>query len=212
MTGGGAVWRPYTQMKIAPPPLKVVATEGVRLILDDGRRLIDGISSWWTACHGHGHPVIREAVERQLRIMPHVMFGGLTHEPAERLARLLPGDLGHVFFTDSGSVAVEVAMKMAVQLWRNRGITGRTKFLAFRHGYHGDTLGAMSVCDSDGMHARLAGYVPAQILCELPGPDDTAFEALVAARRDELAAIMLEPLVQGAGGMKFHDAATLRRG
>ncbi len=215
MSRGGAVWRPYTQMKIAPPPLKVAATEGVRLILEDGRRLIDGISSWWTACHGHGHPAIRDAVERQLKIMPHVMFGGLTHEPAERLAerlaQLLPGDLDHVFFTDSGSVAVEVAMKMAVQLWYNCGITGRTKFLAFRHGYHGDTLGAMSVCDSDGMHARLAGYVPAQILCELPGPDDTAFEALVAARRDELAAIMLEPLVQGAGGMKFHDAASLRR-
>ncbi|HVJ52311.1 MAG TPA: adenosylmethionine--8-amino-7-oxononanoate transaminase [Aliidongia sp.] len=216
MSGAGPVWRPYTQMKTAPPPLEVAATEGVRIILADGRRLIDGISSWWTCCHGHNHPAIRAAVERQLAIMPHVMFGGLTHEPAERLAErlaaLLPGDLDHVFFTDSGSVAVEVAMKMAVQYWLNRGSRGRTRFLAFRNGYHGDTLAAMSVTDhEDGMHARLAGYVPAQLLGDLPGPDDTSFEALVTAHRHELAAIILEPLVQGAGGMKFHDAATLRR-
>jgi adenosylmethionine-8-amino-7-oxononanoate aminotransferase len=216
MSAGGAVWRPYTQMKTAPPPLKVVATSGVRLHLDDGRSLIDGIASWWTACHGYNHPSIRAAIERQLGTLPHVMFGGLTHEPAERLAArlaaLLPGDLDHVFFTDSGSVAVEVAMKMAVQYWLNRGTAGHTRFLGFRHGYHGDTLGAMSVTDhEDGMHARLAGYVPTQLLCDLPGPDDTEFEAIVAAERDNLAAIILEPLVQGAGGMKFHDAATLAR-
>ena len=216
MTGAGPVWRPYTQMKTAPPPLKVAATSGVRLHLEDGRSLIDGISSWWTACHGYNHPAIRAAIERQLAIMPHVMFGGLTHEPAERLAErlaaLLPGDLDHVFFTDSGSVAVEVAMKMAVQYWLNRGAAGHTRFLGFRNGYHGDTLGAMSVTDhEDGMHARLAGYVPPQLLSDLPGPDDSAFEAMVAAERDTLAAIILEPLVQGAGGMKFHDAETLAR-
>jgi adenosylmethionine-8-amino-7-oxononanoate aminotransferase len=216
MISVGPVWRPYTQMKTAPAPLKVTATGGVRLHLEDGRSLIDGISSWWTACHGYNHPKIRAAIERQLAIMPHVMFGGLTHEPAERLAArlaaLLPGDLDHVFFTDSGSVAVEVAMKMAVQYWLNRGAAGHTRFLAFRNSYHGDTLGAMSVTDhEDGMHARLAGYVPAQLLCDLPGPDDTAFEATVAAERHSLAAIILEPLVQGAGGMKFHDAETLAR-
>jgi adenosylmethionine-8-amino-7-oxononanoate aminotransferase len=153
--------------------------------------------------------------------MPHVMFGGLTHEPAERLARrlaaLLPGDLDHVFFSDSGSVAVEVAMKMALQFWRNRGAgnrrgEGRTRFLAFREGYHGDTLGAMSVCDPDeGMHARFGAALPRQLFAELPRDDAAAarLEALVAENTGNLAGVIIEPLVQGAGGMRFHDAKTL---
>ena len=216
MKPGGAIWRPYTQMKTAPPPLPVVATEGVRLRLADGRVLIDGISSWWTACHGYNHPAIRAAVERQLAIMPHVMFGGLTHDPAARLAarlaELLPGDLDHVFFTESGSVAVEVAMKMAVQYWRNRGEQGRNRFLSFRGGYHGDTLGAMSVCDPEqGMHALLAGYVPEQILADLPRDPAAlaALDALLGRERGSIAAVIVEPLVQGAGGMKFHSVDTL---
>ena len=145
------IWLPYAQMKTARPPLPVVRTEGCRIVLADGRELIDGIASWWTACHGYNHPHIRAAVERQLALMPHVMFGGLAHEQAltlaRRLAALLPGDLDRVFFSDSGSVAVEVAMKMAVQYWLNRGIRGRTRFIAFRGGYHGDTTGAMAVSD-----------------------------------------------------------------
>src|SRR3954452_18489128 len=132
------IWLPYTQMKTARPPLAVVRTQGCRIVLADGRELIDGIASWWTACHGYNHPHIREAVERQLALMPHVMFGGLAHEGAltlaRRLAALLPGDLDRVFFSDSGSVAVEVAMKMAVQFWINRGVTGRHQFVAFKGG------------------------------------------------------------------------------
>src|SRR4029078_8604575 len=133
-TGLDHVWLPYTQMKIARPPLPVARTDGCRIVLADGRERMDGIAWWWTACHGYNHPHIRVAVERQLAEMPHVMFGGLVHEPAltlaRRLAALLPGDLDRVFFSDSGSVAVEVALKMAVQFWLNRGIRGRTKFVA----------------------------------------------------------------------------------
>src|SRR5215210_6909750 len=144
------IWLPYAAMKNARP-LPVVRTQGSRIMLADGRELIDGIASWWTACHGYNHPHIRAAVRRQLDALPHVMFGGLAHEPAytlaRRLAKLLPGDLDHVFFAESGSVAVEVAMKMAVQFWLNRGVRGRTRFAAFRGGYHGDTMATMAVCD-----------------------------------------------------------------
>src|SRR5260370_15172768 len=143
------LWLPYTQMKTSDPPLPVVRTDGTRIFLADGRELIDGIASWWTACHGYNHPHLRTAVERQLAVMPHVMFGGLAHEPAltlaRRLAALMPGDLDRVFFSESGSVAVEVAMKMAVQFWCNQGMSARKKFLAFKGGYHGDTTGAMSI-------------------------------------------------------------------
>ena len=168
------VWLPYAQMKTMRPPLKVVRTQGCRIVLADGRELIDGIASWWTACHGYNHPHIRVAVERQLAEMPHVMFGGLVHEPAltlaRRLAALLPGDLDRVFFSDSGSVAVEVAMKMAVQFWLNRGIRGRKKFVAFKGGYHGDTTGAMAVCDpEEGMHALFHGLLPEHFVVDLPG-------------------------------------------
>jgi adenosylmethionine---8-amino-7-oxononanoate aminotransferase len=210
------IWRPYTQMKTAAPPLQAVRTEGTRIHLADGRVLIDGIASWWTACHGYNHPHICAAVEQQLRTMPHIMFGGFSHAPAEqlatRLAALAPGSLEHVFFCDSGSVAVEVAMKMAVQYWLNRGIPGRTRFVAFRDGYHGDTMGAMSVCDPDaGMHTSMSAYLPGQIFADLPRtPQDVAaFDSLLAAHADEIAAVIVEPLVQGAGGMRFHTASAL---
>jgi adenosylmethionine-8-amino-7-oxononanoate aminotransferase len=210
------IWRPYTQMKTAAPPLQAVRTEGTRIHLADGRVLIDGIASWWTACHGYNHPHIQAAVEQQLRAMPHIMFGGFTHAPAEtlaaRLAALAPGSLEHVFFCDSGSVAVEVAMKMAVQYWLNRGIPRRTRFLAFRDGYHGDTMGAMSVCDPDaGMHTSLRAYLPAQIFANLPRTVQAlgAFDALLAMHAHQIAAVIVEPLVQGAGGMRFHTTAEL---
>src|SRR5947208_12372463 len=166
------IWPPYTQAKTARTPLPVARTQGSRIVLADGRELIDGIASWWTACHGYNHPHIRAAIERQLAIMPHVMFSGLVHEQALTLARrvsaLLPGDLDRVFFSESGSVAVEVAMKMAIQFWRNRGYPGRAKFLAFTGGYHGDTTGAMSICDpGTGMHQRFASLLPEHKIIDL---------------------------------------------
>ncbi|SEG25760.1 adenosylmethionine-8-amino-7-oxononanoate aminotransferase [Methylobacterium sp. 190mf] len=215
-TPAGHLWRPYTQMRRAAPPLEVVATQGTRIRLADGRELVDGIASWWTAVHGYNHPHIAGAVADQLARMPHVMFGGLTHAPAEALARrlaaLLPGDLDHVFLSDSGSVAVEVALKMAAQMWINRGVSGRTKVLAFRGGYHGDTMGAMSVCDpEEGMHRRFGAYLPSQIFCDLPrsAAETAALDAALAAHRDTLAAVIVEPLVQGAGGMRTHPPEVL---
>lgn len=211
------IWRPYAQMKTARPPLPVTRTDGCRITLADGRELIDGIASWWTACHGYNHPHIRQAVERQLAEMPHVMFGGLVHEPALTLARrlsaLLPGDLERVFFSDSGSVAVEVAIKMAVQYWLNRGLRGRTKFVAFKGGYHGDTTGAMAVSADAGMHGMFHGIVPEQILADLPTDEArmAALSSLLEQRADQIAGLIVEPLVQGAGGMLFHDATVLRR-
>jgi len=203
-------------MQTASAPLHAVRTEGALIHLADGRALVDGIASWWTACHGYNHPHIAAAVQGQLALMPHVMFGGFTHQPAERLARrlaaLLPGDLNHVFFSDSGSVAVEVALKMAVQLWINRGVAGRTKILAFRDGYHGDTLGAMSLCDpEEGMHARFGAWLPKQIFTDLPRTPDqaAALDELLTQHAHELAAVIVEPLVQGAGGMRFHTPETL---
>jgi adenosylmethionine-8-amino-7-oxononanoate aminotransferase len=215
--GLGHAWLPYAQMQTVPPPLPVERTYGCRIVLADGRELIDGIASWWTACHGYNHPHIRAAVERQLAVMPHVMFAGLAHEPAltlaRRLAGLLPGDLTRVFFSESGSVAVEIAMKMAVQFWRNRGLAGRTRFVAFKGGYHGDTTGAMAVCDPDtGMHALFAGLLPEHFIVDLPREEESAaaLERLLDRHAGEVAGILVEPLVQGAGGMRFHDAAVLR--
>jgi adenosylmethionine-8-amino-7-oxononanoate aminotransferase len=216
--GAPHVWRPYTQMKTAPAPLAVARTEGARLILEDGRELVDGIASWWTACHGYNHPHIADAVRAQLARAPHVMFGGLAHAPAyrlaERLAALLPGDLDHVFFAESGSVSVEIGMKMALQYWINRGVTGRTRFLSFLGGYHGDTLATMTVCDpEEGMHGLFAGVLPAQHVLELPTDDaaEARLSAYLAEHADGLAAILVEPRVQGAGGMLFHDDEVLRR-
>jgi adenosylmethionine---8-amino-7-oxononanoate aminotransferase len=216
-TGLAHVWLPYAQMKRALPPLPVARTQGCRIVLADGRELVDGIASWWTACHGYNHPHIRAAVERQLALMPHVMFGGLAHEPALTLARRLvarlPGDLDRVFFSESGSVAVEVAMKMAVQFWLNRGVRTRKKFLAFSGGYHGDTTGAMAICDpAAGMHAPFRGLLPEHHVVDLPQDEESAaaFARVLERHAEELAGIVVEPLVQGAGGMRFHDAAVLR--
>ena len=211
------LWLPYTQMQTTPAPLRAARTAGTRIIIDDGRELIDAVSSWWTACHGYNHPHIVMAMEKQLHDMPHVMFGGLVHEPAERLAArlamMLPGPLNRVFFADSGSVAVEVAMKMAVQHRLNRGDTGRTRFLSFRDGYHGDTLAAMSVTDPDeGMHALFKGYLPEQVIAPVPRDDATTaeFHRLLDAHAHEIAGVIVEPLVQCAGGMKMHDPAALK--
>ncbi|WP_374653188.1 adenosylmethionine--8-amino-7-oxononanoate transaminase [Dongia sp.] len=210
------LWLPYTQMQTAPTPLPVVRAEGAKLFLADGTVLVDGIASWWTQAHGYNHPHIRAAVAAQLEKLPHVMLGGLANEPAmvlaTRLAKLAPGDLDHVFFCESGSVSVEVAMKMAIQYWINRGIRGRTRFVSFRHGYHGDTMACMSVCDPDeGMHGHFKGYLPEQIVVPLPrdAAGEAAFAALLAQRGGEIAGIIVEPLVQGAGGMKFHEPASL---
>ena len=210
------IWLPYTQMQTAPAPLAVVASDGVRLRLADGRELIDGISSWWTACHGYNHPHIRKAVERQLQSLPHVMFAGLVHEPAltlaQRLAKLLPGDLERVFFTESGSVAVEVALKMALQYWRNHSQPNKSRIIYFRHGYHGDTFATMALCDpEEGMHTLFAGAMPEQIMAELPRNEvlRNAFDDLLNRHHEHVAAVIIEPLVQGAGGMQMHDAATL---
>jgi adenosylmethionine-8-amino-7-oxononanoate aminotransferase len=215
--GARHVWRPYTQMKTAPAPLPVARTEGARLILADGRELVDGIASWWTACHGYNHPHIRAAVSAQLEAAPHVMFGGLAHEPAYRLAKrladLLPGDLDHVFFAESGSVSVEIAMKIALQFWINRGVHGRTRFLSFLGGYHGDTLATMTVCDPDeGMHSLFAGVLPMQHVLALPtdAAREAALDGFLAEHAHSVAAILVEPRVQGAGGMLFHDDEVLR--
>jgi adenosylmethionine-8-amino-7-oxononanoate aminotransferase len=216
--GMAHVWLPYAQMKTAPLPLPVVRTQGSRIVLADGCELIDGIASWWTACHGYNHPHIRAALERQLATMPHVMFGGLAHEQALTLARrlcaLLPGDLERVFFSESGSVAVEIAMKMAVQYWLNRGEKGRTKFVAFKGGYHGDTTGAMAVTDPDsGMHDIFQGLLPDHVIAGLPtdAASADALELVLARHAEDIAGLIVEPLVQGAGGMRFHDATTLNR-
>jgi adenosylmethionine-8-amino-7-oxononanoate aminotransferase len=215
--GIGNVWLPYAAMK-ATEPFPVARTYGSRIVLSDGRELVDGIASWWTACHGYNHPHIRAAIERQVAEMPHVMFGGLVHEQAlilaRRLAAILPGDLDRVFFSDSGSVAVEVAMKMAMQYWINTGAQGRNRFIAFHGGYHGDTTGTMAVSDPDsGMHALFRGLLPEQIIVDLPceGVSVTALTQLLERHAHEIAGIIVEPLVQGAGGMRFHNAEVLAR-
>lgn len=212
------VWLPYTQMKTAGKPLAIVSADGVRLKLADGRELIDGIASWWTAAHGYNHPHIIDAIKKQAETLPHVMFGGLVNEPAvtlaKRLAKITPGDLNHVFFAESGSVSVEIAMKMAVQYWKNRGEAKRTKFLSFFGGYHGDTTMTMAVCDpEEGMHALFGDFVPPEIFARLPVDEasEAALDALLSKHGSQIAALITEPLVQGAGGMKFHDAATLKR-
>jgi adenosylmethionine-8-amino-7-oxononanoate aminotransferase len=209
------VWLPYAQMKTAGLPLPVVSAKGVRLKLADGSELIDGVASWWTACHGYGHPHIAKSVAEQLERMPHVMFGGLAHQPAyrlaSRLAAVLPGDLEHVFFSESGSVAVEVALKMAVQFWANQG-ERRTKFVSFRGGYHGDTFATMAICDpQEGMHRLFRGVLPEQFVADLPDTPARIgnLERLLNQNKKEIAAVIVEPVIQGAGGMKFHTAEVL---
>ncbi|WP_289007915.1 adenosylmethionine--8-amino-7-oxononanoate transaminase [uncultured Thermomonospora sp.] len=218
------VWHPYGPMPAKADSHPVVAAEGVRLVMADGRTLIDGMSSWWAAVHGYNHPVLNAAVTDQLGRMAHVMFGGLTHPPAIRLAKLLveltPEPLTKVFFADSGSVSVEVAIKMALQYQRARGRPRRHRLMTVRGGYHGDTFGDMSVCDPvNGMHHLFAGILPRQLFAAPPPggydaePDPAYLEELatLAARHaDELAAIIVEPVVQGAGGMRFYAPAYLR--
>ncbi len=208
-------------MKTASPPVEVESTDGVILRLKDGRKLIDGISSWWTACHGYNHPKIVEAMIEQAKTMPHVMMGGIVHDQAvrlaSRLAKCLEGEGNRVFLSDSGSVAVEVAMKIAMQHWANRSSTGRTarnKFISFQNAYHGDTTGAMSVCDpDDSMHANFKGFLLEQFPQPIPENDEleAAFDSFVDQRKDQLAAVIIEPLVQMAAGMRFHSSAALRR-
>ena len=218
------VWHPYAPMPSGATPLVVQSAEGVRLRLADGRELVDGMSSWWAAIHGYRHPVLDAAVTEQLGRMAHVMFGGLTHEPAirlaERLVAIAPSGLEHVFFCDSGSVAVEVAVKMAVQYWRGRGQPGKSRLLTVRGGYHGDTFMAMSVCDPvGGMHSLFTGVVAEQVFADRPPagfdahPDDAWVadtELLVKRHADELAAVIVEPVVQGAGGMHFYNPEYVR--
>ncbi|MDQ3152169.1 MAG: adenosylmethionine--8-amino-7-oxononanoate transaminase [Actinomycetota bacterium] len=209
------VWHPYGPMPGAGEPLVVDSASGVRLRLADGRELVDGMSSWWAAIHGYAHPVLDAAVRDQLGRMSHVMFGGLTHEPAVALARRLvaitPGGLEHVFLADSGSVSVEVAIKMCLQHWRSLGSPAKRRLLTWRGGYHGDTFGAMSVCDPDGgMHALWSDVLARQVFVPPPPADlDTAYVSLLADTVErhaaELAAVIVEPVVQGAGGMRFHD-------
>lgn len=213
------LWMPYSQMKTASPPLEVAATEGTRIHLADGRTLIDGIASWWTACHGYNHPEIVKAIQKQAANMPHIMMGGLIHEPArqlsESLANLLPGEHNKVFLVDSGSVAVEVAMKMAVQFWRNQqsAAAKKNRFVCFQNSYHGDTTGAMSICDpEDSMHAHFKGFLLQQFPQPLPESESALvqFKQFLETHQDQLAGVIIEPLAQMAAGMRFHSADTLR--
>lgn len=234
------VWLPYAQMQTTPAPLTVVGTAGTRIRLSDGRELVDGIASWWTAAHGYNHPHIVAALVDQVQTLPHVMLGGLVHAPVLELsARVLDfantpdpraptaaSDSGsefgpaaqtpafsRVFYAESGSVAVEVAMKMALQVWLNRGEPGRSRFVGFLGGYHGDTFFTMSVCDPhDGMHAKFGAVLPPQFMQPVPDTPDkqAAFLAWLHAEKHHIAGLVIEPLVQGAGGMRFFAPDVLR--
>lgn len=214
--GARHVWRPYCQHQTAPAPLPVVGARASRLILADGRELVDGIASWWTAAHGYNHPNIQARVEEQLRQLPHVAFGGLANEPAYALAERLAGmlsPLSRVFFVESGSVSVEVALKMAVQSFHNRGQALRRRIVCFENAYHGDTLATMALSDPiSGMHHAFAGMGVEAVHLPIPHEGDGgAFEAAFDRVAEEAAAVIVEPLVQCAGGMRFHSGDALRR-
>lgn len=222
---GNTIWHPYSAAASTTEVYPVVAASGVRLQLADGRELIDGMASWWCAIHGYNHPVLNQAVQTQLAAMSHVMFGGLTHPPAVKLAKLLvdltPPGLNRVFFSDSGSVSVEVAIKMALQYWHAQGQPRRQKVLALRNGYHGDTFGAMSLCDPvTGMHHLFGDALPSQLFAPAPNcafgavcPEQEIeqVDKLLSRNRDEVAAVIVEPVVQGAGGMRFYSPDYLVR-
>ncbi len=215
-----SIWHPYSAMSSDLPIYHVTSARGVRLKLSNGQELIDGMSSWWSVIHGYNHPEMNLALERQLKNMAHVMFGGLTHTPAiklaEKLIAITPAPLNAVFYSDSGSVAVEVAMKMAIQYWYAKGESHRQRFISLRSGYHGDTLGAMSVCDPEtGMHSLFSGVLPEQIFIEQPqcrfgepctDNDIAALKKALTEYGEDCAALIMEPIVQGAGGMWFYSA------
>ncbi|ELY6273604.1 adenosylmethionine--8-amino-7-oxononanoate transaminase [Cronobacter muytjensii] len=218
------IWHPYTSMSAPLPVYPVAGAAGCELQLATGERLVDGMSSWWAAIHGYNHPRLNAAMKNQIEAMSHVMFGGITHPAAialcRRLVAMTPETLECVFLADSGSVAVEVAMKMALQYWHARG-EPRQRFLTFRHGYHGDTFGAMSVCDPDNsMHSLWKGYLPENLFAPAPQSrfdgewdehDIAPFARLLAAHRHDIAAVILEPIVQGAGGMRMYHPEWLKR-
>lgn len=218
------IWHPYTSLSEPLPVYPVESASGVRIKLADGRELIDGMSSWWCVIHGYNHPALNQAVLSQTEKTAHVMFGGLTHEPAVRLARKLveisPPGLDKVFFSDSGSVSVEVALKMALQYWQSKGKGEKTKFVSLKRGYHGDTFGAMSVCDPEtGMHSLFSGFLPQNYFVPSPGcafnepfrsEHVSAVKEILEKNSQEIAAFILEPIVQGAGGMWMYSPDYLR--
>ncbi len=219
------IWHPYTSITQPPSVYAVASASGVRICLADGRELIDGMASWWSVIHGYNHPVLTATLQKQAERLSHVMFGGLTHEPAVTLARILinitPEKLDLVFFADSGSVAVEVAMKMAIQYFHAAGQPAKKRFLTIRSGYHGDVFHCMSVCDPvNGMHQLFSGVLPQYFFADRPEcgfsdewneNDIASFSKLIETHHHELSAVILEPIVQGAGGMRFYHPQYLRR-
>lgn len=218
------VWHPYASMDNPPPAYPVIGAQGVRLTLADGQELIDGMASWWCAVHGYNHPYLNQAMKLQIDDMSHVMFGGITHQPAvslaKRLVDLTPPGLDKVFFADSGSVAVEVAIKMALQYWHSKAQANKNRMLTIRNGYHGDTFGAMAVCDPiNGMHSLFASVLPQHYFVNAPpmgfdralqDGDLTELEDKMRDHQNEIAALILEPIVQGAGGMRFYSPQWLK--
>lgn len=218
------VWHPYASMDNPPPAYPVVSANGVRLTLADGQEIIDGMASWWCTVHGYNHPHLNEAMHLQIDNMSHVMFGGITHEPAvtlaKRLVDLTPAGLDKVFFADSGSVAVEVAIKMALQYWHSKAQPNKNRMLTIRNGYHGDTFGAMAVCDPiNGMHSLFASVLPQHHFVDAPPMgfdrpmeegDLTELEDKMREHQHGIAALILEPIVQGAGGMRFYSPQWLK--